>query len=128
MESFRPCGAPNDADDDDAAFDLGQVRRALVDLMNPRWLAAEAPTLLAGLAPVLLGRSEVLPERDARCTDSTWRESLFHPRLGPSKVWERSVGAPVDRQRECRRQARAYAASVLGAPAPAHRLSGLVDR
>lgn len=114
MESFRPCGAPGDADVA-AAFDRGPVRRALGDLMNPRWLAAEAPILLAELAKVLLGRSEVVPERDARCTDPTWRENLFCRRLGQSHLlWDRSVGALIDWQRQAGAR---HLASVLGAPA-----------
>jgi polyhydroxyalkanoate synthase len=103
----------------------------LADLVEPRALAAESLKVMAGLAKVAIGVSDVEPpERDRRFSDPAWtRNPLYHRWAQAYLVWAQSVdrlatrpGLREDWRRESR--ARAAAAKLVDAAAPTNLLAG----
>jgi polyhydroxyalkanoate synthase len=104
---------------------------AAAELADPRALATETYRVMAGLAKVALGISEVVPaERDKRFSDPAWSWNPLYRRWGQAYlVWadavERLASTPrlrADWRREAR--ARSAAARLVGAAAPTNLLAG----
>jgi polyhydroxyalkanoate synthase subunit PhaC len=104
---------------------------AVTELTEPRALATETCRVMAGLAKVALGISDVEPsERDKRFSDPAWSENPLYRRWGQAYlVWaeavERLASTPrlrADWRRESR--ARSTAAKLVGAAAPTNFLVG----
>jgi polyhydroxyalkanoate synthase len=104
---------------------------AFVELAEPRALAAESLRVVAELALVALGESDVAPSpQDRRFSDPTWSENPFYRRWAQSYlVWagavERLAGTPrleADWRRESR--VRAAATKLVDAAAPTNLLVG----
>jgi polyhydroxyalkanoate synthase len=104
---------------------------ALVDLAEPRALAAEAARVAAEVARIALGVSEVtVPAADRRFADPTWTENPLYRRWAQGYlVWADAVGRLASRPRspaDWRREARARLAAdlITEAAAPTNVLPG----
>jgi polyhydroxyalkanoate synthase len=104
---------------------------ALVDLAEPRALAAESVRIAAGLARVALGASDIAPSpKDRRFSDPAWSENAVYRRWAQAYlVWadamQRLTNTPrlrADWRRESR--ARAAATKLIDAAAPSNVLVG----
>jgi polyhydroxyalkanoate synthase subunit PhaC len=100
------------------ALDPLALMRAAQDLGAPENVVAEASRVLAELAEVALGVSQVsIPESDKRFSDPAWRESPVYRRLAQSYlVWLRSMerlAAAPEINADLRRAAQARYTSTL---------------